>query len=138
MVGCNGYIGSRFVEQFHDKYNIAGIDTNFFGNDNEIVSKLKFFLKKDIREIEVNELPKIDYAVHMGELSNDPLGELDPNITKDINHNGTIKLFSLLKMTNVEKNQKNPKGGIHFWPPKSTQRSILKGKSPVFFKFLKK
>ncbi|GIR19864.1 hypothetical protein CM15mP35_01250 [bacterium] len=39
----------------------------------------------------------------MGELSNDPLGELDPNITKDINHNGTIKLYSLLKMTNVEK-----------------------------------
>ena len=103
LIGCNGYIGSRFVEQFHDKYNIAGIDTNFFGNDHEIVSKLKFFLKKDIREIEVNELPKIDYAVHMGELSNDPLGELDPNITKDINHNGTIKLYSLLKMTNVEK-----------------------------------
>ena len=39
----------------------------------------------------------------MGELSNDPLGNLNPNITYDINHNGTVNLLNLANKSNIKK-----------------------------------
>jgi len=81
LTGCNGYIGSQFVNQHYKNYNIYGVDTNYFGFEKNTFDKLYKFQKKDIRELEEEDFKNIEYVVHMGELSNDPLGELSPKIT---------------------------------------------------------
>ena len=103
LTGCNGYIGSQFVNQHYKNYNIYGVDTNYFGFEKNTFDKLYKFQKKDIRELEEEDFKNIEYVVHMGELSNDPLGELSPKITYEINHLGTKKLLILLNKTKVKK-----------------------------------
>ena len=103
LTGCNGYIGSQFVNQHYKNYNIYGVDTNYFGFEKNTFDKLYKFQKKDIRELEEEDFKNIDYVVHMGELSNDPLGELSPEITYEINHLGTKKLSIILNKTKVKK-----------------------------------
>ena len=49
-------------------------------------------LAKDLRHVGVEDLKDVDAVVHMAELSNDPAGQLAPNITYEINHKGSVHL----------------------------------------------
>ena len=49
-------------------------------------------MSKDLRQIAPEDLRGAEAVVHLAELSNDPLGQLAPNITYDINHKGSIRL----------------------------------------------
>ena len=51
----------------------------------------------DVPGVEAEDLRGHDAIVHMAELSNDPTGELAPNITYDINHHGSVRLAQLAK-----------------------------------------
>ena len=46
---------------------------------------------KDIRDISTDDLKNIDVIIHLAALSNDPLGELNSNLTKEINFDATKK-----------------------------------------------
>ena len=54
-------------------------------------------ITKDIREVEAKDLTGIDAVIHLAALSNDPLGELAPGLTEEINFGGTIRLAKLAK-----------------------------------------
>lgn len=103
LTGGAGYIGSWFLAKYSDDYNIKVIDTFFFNGEDNLIKYKVPFLKKDIREININDLEGIDYVVHMAELSNDPLGEINSQLTKSINIDGTKKLLELSKKTSIEK-----------------------------------
>ena len=45
----------------------------------------------------------VDAVVHMAELSNDPLGQLSPTITYEINHQGSVRLAQLAKQAGVKR-----------------------------------
>ena len=60
-------------------------------------------LTKDIRRLTIDDLRGCDAVVHMGELSNDPLGELDSNVTYEINHKGTVHLAETAKAAGVRR-----------------------------------
>ena len=60
-------------------------------------------MNKDIRHITADDLESVDAVVHMAELSNDPTGELAPNITYEINHRGSVRLAELARQTGVER-----------------------------------
>lgn len=97
--GC-GYIGSKFVEMYFDNYEIIILDTQYFDN---YTSKNVFVLKKDIRDIESEDLNDVEVVIHMSELSNDPLGNLNEKTTFEINHKATVKLLNLAENSEVKK-----------------------------------
>ena len=101
LTGSNGFIGSQFITLFSNKYEITGLDNNYFCDDEnyENIS----FIKKDIRNINSSDLENIDVVVHMAELCNDPLSDLNPKLTVDINVNATQKLIKLCDEAGVKK-----------------------------------
>lgn len=100
VTGTEGYLGSLLapllLQQGHD---VTGVDTGFYKegwlfNGSPITART---LNKDIRKLTEADVRGFDAVVHMAELSNDPTGQLSPNITYDINHKGSLHLASLAK-----------------------------------------
>ena len=60
-------------------------------------------ITKDIREVETSDLAGIDAVIHLAALSNDPLGELAPGLTEEINLGGTIRLAKLAKEKGIKR-----------------------------------
>jgi len=58
-------------------------------------------LRKDIRDVEVSDLEGFDAVVHLAGLSNDPLGDLNPNLTYEINHLASVRLAKLAKEVGI-------------------------------------
>src|SRR5690606_35492094 len=58
-------------------------------------------IQRDIREVEASDLVGYDAVVHLAELSNDPLGELKPDVTYRINHEGSVRLARAAKEAGV-------------------------------------
>ena len=100
ITGGLGYIGSKFINNFSDLYNIFVLDTRLYNDKNTEKYNL---IKKDIRELNPNDIENIDYVVHMAELSNDPLGELSDGLTEEINHVATKNLLEICNNSSVKK-----------------------------------
>jgi len=103
LTGAFGYIGSIFISSYYEKYNIYALDANYFGISESLKSKTKKTLVKDIRDVTSADIENIDIVIHMSELSNDPMGELEPRITREINVGGTKKLISVANKSNISK-----------------------------------
>src|SRR5687768_3149052 len=58
-------------------------------------------MTKDLRTISLNDLDRFDAVVHLAELSNDPLGQLNPTLTYQSNHSGTVALAEKCKTAGV-------------------------------------
>jgi nucleoside-diphosphate-sugar epimerase len=58
-------------------------------------------MRKDIRDVEKADLEGFDAVIHLAALSNDPLGDLNPDLTFEINHHGTVELASKSKQAGV-------------------------------------
>jgi nucleoside-diphosphate-sugar epimerase len=107
VTGTEGYIGAVvpgvLAERGHD---VLGVDTGFhraghlYRNGTPVTPRT---LSKDIRDLTEDDLEGIDAIVHMAELSNDPVGQLNPDITYDINHRGSLHLAALAKLRGVER-----------------------------------
>lgn len=106
VTGSEGYIGTILVKSLIEKgYEVIGLDTCFYAEawfSKE--PKLKYkLIKKDIRNIKKTDLKDFDAVIHLAELSNDPLGEIDPEITEKINHLGTVNLIKIAKSQKVKR-----------------------------------
>lgn len=105
VTGNKGYIGSVLVQTLLEKsYEVVGYDTDFYNDcclyPNNPPIKQIF---KDTRDCSVEDLESIDAVIHLAALSNDPLGELSPHLTLDINLSATLKLASLSKKAGVKR-----------------------------------
>jgi nucleoside-diphosphate-sugar epimerase len=107
VTGVDGYIGCVLVPRLvADGHEVVGLDTGFY-KDGWLYSDPGHFpvaaktLCKDLRKIQGSDLEGFDAVVHMAELSNDPLGANNPEITQDINHRGSIKLAEAAKSAGV-------------------------------------
>ena len=81
-----------------------GCDTNYFPttfDDNDYPEILN--ISPDIRDITIENLKEIDVVLHLAGLSNDPLGELNSQLTHEINYLSTVKLAELSKNAGVKK-----------------------------------
>ncbi len=99
VTGGLGYIGTQFIDLFTDKLDILVYDTNFYSNSS---SKTNVIIG-DIRDFKDEYLENIEVVVHMSELSNDPLGEFNFQLTNDINHNSTKILLEKCNNSQVKK-----------------------------------
>lgn len=95
LTGSGGYIGIVTAPVLMALgHEVTGLDTGFYQSGwlYHGVKHLPRTIQQDIRTITVDELAGYDAVVHMAELSNDPLGQLNPRITYKINHEGSVSL----------------------------------------------
>lgn len=106
VTGCNGYIGTVMIPVLlaagHD---VTGLDTDYYATGwlYGDPKPLKKFIKKDIRKVTLEDLADFDAVIHLGELSNDPLAQHDPELTIDINHRGTVGLVDAAREARVKR-----------------------------------
>jgi nucleoside-diphosphate-sugar epimerase len=106
VTGTEGYLGSLLApELLRHGFDVIGLDTGFYKErmlyrDGTITP---LTLSKDLRQIDEQDLAGVDAVVHMAELSNDPAGQLAPNITYDINHKGSVYLAELARKAGVQR-----------------------------------
>jgi len=105
VTGNRGYVGSVLTKILVEKgYSVTGLDANFYKEcnfeepDTDITQ-----INKDIRNVSKNDLKDIDAVIHLAALSNDPLGEFDPQLTHDINFLSTVKLAEYAKEQGVQR-----------------------------------
>jgi len=92
VTGNQGYIGSVLTDMLLEKkYEVVGYDIGYYANClmHTYDPKIKQ-ITKDIRDINEGDMKGIDAVIHLAALSNDPLGELAPGLTEEINFGGTI------------------------------------------------
>ena len=106
VTGCDGYIGAVLTPHLMDRgWDVTGLDTGFYraGLLYPDLADRPRVLTRDIRRVERADLEGFDAVVHLAELSNDPLGELNPGITHAINHEGSMHLARTAKAAGVRR-----------------------------------
>ena len=106
VTGCDGYLGSLLApELFRRGHDVLGVDTGFYREGTLYRSgpMAPMTLIKDLRQIEVSNFRGVDAVVHMAELSNDPVGQLAPNITYEIDHAGSVRLAELARQAGAQR-----------------------------------
>jgi nucleoside-diphosphate-sugar epimerase len=105
VTGHHGYIGSvtapMLVEAGHD---VTGLDTYLYEGC-DLIAELGDMpaVRMDIRDISVETLGGYDAIVHLAALSNDPLGQLSAELTRQINLRATVELARKAKEAGVQR-----------------------------------
>lgn len=105
VTGHKGYIGTILVPMLKSQgHEVSGLDSDLFRNctygtlDLGIPETIK-----DIRDVGIEDVAGFDAIIHLAGLSNDPLGNLNANLTFDINHLATVKIAELAKKAGVSR-----------------------------------
>lgn len=105
ITGHNGYIGSVLAPMVRAAgHDIVGLDSflfegGTFGRDGSQIDALRM----DLRDVQLEDLRGFDAVMHLAALSNDPLGDVNPQVTYDINHLGSVRLARLAKEAGVQR-----------------------------------
>jgi len=105
VTGHNGYIGSIMLPFLQAAgHEVVGLDSFYFedctlGKD----ASHPQAIRKDLRDLQASDLEGFDAVAHLAALSNDPLGDLRPEWTYDINHLGSARLARLAKQAGVRR-----------------------------------
>jgi nucleoside-diphosphate-sugar epimerase len=105
VTGNNGYIGTVLTPMLKDAgHQVTGLDSDIFEactfGDQEVEVP---HIKKDIRDVEIKDLEGFDAILHLAGLSNDPLGNLNPELTYEINHLASVRLAELAREAGVKR-----------------------------------
>src|SRR6202040_862196 len=104
VTGVDGYIGAVLGPKLLERgLDVVGIDCGLYRDGwlyNDIAPRPLTFTK-DVRRITPKDVEGFDAVVHLAELSNDPLGELNERTTYAINHLGSVTLARACKEAGV-------------------------------------
>jgi nucleoside-diphosphate-sugar epimerase len=107
VTGAGGYIGTQLVRDLVKAgHEVTAVDRFFFGKEplSEFVGNNKVTIKqKDIRDLDENDFKGHDAVCDLACLSNDPAGEIDPQLTYQINRDGRIHVAKTAKQAGVTK-----------------------------------
>lgn len=102
VTGSGGYIGAVLCPILAEHgHEVVGLDTGFYEGCDFGVYEPARRLVLDVRDVRPEQLVGFDAVVHLAALSNDPLGDLRPELTFDINHQGTVTLARAAKDAGV-------------------------------------
>jgi nucleoside-diphosphate-sugar epimerase len=105
VTGHQGYIGSVMVPLLLETgHEVVGLDTGLyeacgFGDGRQEVASVRL----DLRDVEPRHLEDFEAVIHLAALSNDPLGDLDPQLTYDINHGASVRLARAARRAGAER-----------------------------------
>lgn len=106
VTGTEGYLGALLAPMLGARgHEVTGVDIGYYkaGCLYHADGNQPNTLVKDIRHVTPADLQGNDAVVHMAELSNDPTGELAPDITYEINHKGSVRLARIAKESGVRR-----------------------------------
>jgi nucleoside-diphosphate-sugar epimerase len=104
LTGHQGYIGSVLGPMLMNHgHEVVGLDSGLFeGCDFDSVQPIPS-IRLDVRDIQADHLVGFDAVLHLAALSNDPLSDLDPSLTYDINHRASVRLAQLAAQAGVSR-----------------------------------
>ncbi len=105
VTGNLGYIGTVLTPMLlAEGHEVVGLDSDLYDGCT-FTGALPAVptIKKDVRDVTVQDLKGIDAVLHLAALSNDPLGNLNPELTFDINHRGSVRLAQLAREAGVKR-----------------------------------
>ena len=103
VTGDKGYIGTVLVPMLTmEGHEVVGLDTDLyqrctFGDE---LPETKSICK-DLRDVETKDVEGFDAVIHLAALSNDPLGNINPDLTYNINYRASVNLAKLAKQVGV-------------------------------------
>jgi nucleoside-diphosphate-sugar epimerase len=107
VTGNRGYIGTVLTPMLvRAGHNVTGLDSDLYsrctyaagGKISEVAT-----IRKDVRDVEPGDLTGFDAVLHLAALSNDPLGDLTPGLTDEINHRASVRIAELAKRAGVRR-----------------------------------
>jgi len=105
VTGHDGYIGAVLVPMLtRAGHDVVGLDSFWyencaFGPQPEPIPALRI----DLRDVQARDLRGFDAVVHLAGISNDPVGDLDPETTYAVNHLASVRLATFAKLAGVER-----------------------------------
>lgn len=105
LTGNRGYVGCVLTPLLQERnYRVVGFDSGYFDDvAMPPIPEPDTQIRKDIRDVSVEDLQRVEAVIHLAALSNDPLGELTPGITEEINRDATVRLAKLAKEAGVKR-----------------------------------
>jgi nucleoside-diphosphate-sugar epimerase len=107
VTGNRGYVGTILTSILaREGFEVVGLDSGFFEEcvfGKQETTVVKNQISKDVRDITPSDLKGVDAVLHLAALSNDPLSDLNPDITYQINHQASVKVARVAKDAGVQK-----------------------------------
>ncbi|WP_166268438.1 NAD-dependent epimerase/dehydratase family protein [Marinobacter caseinilyticus] len=105
VTGHKGFIGTVMVPMLLEEgFDVTGLDTDLYrfctyGDDPLEIPTIN----KDVRNVERADLEGFDAIVHLAALSNDPLGNINPDLTYDINYKASVRIAEMAREVGVKR-----------------------------------
>ena len=105
LTGHKGYIGTLLAPMLIEAgHEVNGLDSDLFRRCTFGEPPVRIpEVIKDIRDVDIKDVEGFDAVLHLAGLSNDPLGDLNPDLTFEINHRASVKLAELSKQAGVSR-----------------------------------
>jgi nucleoside-diphosphate-sugar epimerase len=103
VTGHDGYIGTVMTPLLAAAgHEVVGLDTGLFrsftlGDEPPPVATIA----RDVRDVAADDLDGLDAVIHLAAISNDPVGDLNPELTFEINHRASVRLAETAKQAHV-------------------------------------
>ena len=105
VTGHRGFIGTVLVPILLDEgMEVVGLDSDLYRFCTYGRAPIDVpSLEKDVRDVTADDLRGFEAVVHLAALSNDPLGDINPEITYDINHRASVRIAELAREVGVKR-----------------------------------
>ncbi len=106
LTGADGYVGALLGHYLIERgIEVVGLDTGFYrqGWLYPMKGPRPAIITKDLREVTAEDLESFDAIAHLAELSNDPVGQQEPGLTREINHGGSVSLARLARKAGIKR-----------------------------------
>jgi len=105
ITGNKGYIGTILAPMLKARgHEVHGLDSDLYERCTFGEAPVEIpWVRKDVRDAEPEDLEGFDTVMHLAGLSNDPLGDLDPDLTYEINHGASVRLAEICKTVGVKR-----------------------------------
>ena len=107
VTGHQGYIGTVLTPiLLAAGHEVVGYDSDLYERCTYLPGGQLVDLpciRKDVRDVDARDLTDFDAVIHLAALSNDPLGDLNPDITYEINYRGSVRMAEAAKQAGVQR-----------------------------------